>query len=169
MKISIIVARDKNNIIGGDNKLLWRLPADLKMFKEKTMGHHIIMGRKTFESIGKPLPGRITVIISRNKNYTVDGCVVVNSVEDALTFSRESGETEALITGGGEIYNQGLKYVDTIYITEIDAIFNGDTKFDPDLSDWFKIKRESFLSDEKNEFNYHFDVYNRKLPVTDKK
>src|ERR1700741_1047934 len=114
MILSIIVAIDENYGIGKDNQLMWHLPADLKFFKEKTMGHHMIMGRKTYESIGKPLPGRTTVIITRDKNYRAEGCIVVHSLEEAIEKAKINGDTEAMITGGAEIYRQAIPLTDII-------------------------------------------------------
>ncbi len=127
---SILVAAARNNAIGGNNDLLWRIPEDLKRFKALTMGKLCIMGRKTFESIGKPLPGRRFVIISRDLNYKAEGCVVVSNLQAALALGRD--EAEVMIIGGGEIYRQALPFTDKIYLTRVMADFEGDTFF-PEL------------------------------------
>lgn len=139
MTVSIIVAKAKNNAIGKDNQLLWHISEDLKRFKALTMGHPIIMGRKTFESIGRPLPGRRNIVISRN--FTREGVETASSVEDAL--ARCQGEDEIFITGGGEIYRQTMDIADRLYITDVDCEPDGDTFFpeiDPGL--WKEDARE---------------------------
>jgi dihydrofolate reductase len=155
MKISIIVAISENNVIGKDNQLIWNLPKDLKLFKEKTMGRHMIMGRKTYESIGRPLPGRITIIITRNINYIADGCIVVTSVKDAIKTAEQAGETEVFIIGGSEIYKDTLNIADKIYLTEVNQSFEGDSFLEIDHSEWKEIHREKHYADEKH--NYDFD------------
>ena len=134
MKKSIIVAMSANHAIGKDNKLMWHIPEDLKRFKDITSGHHVIMGRKTYESIidqlGKPLPNRTSVVITRNYEYKVEAGYVVSSIEDAFKVAEENGETEAFIIGGGEIYDKTVEIVDTLYITRLlDSVENADTFF----------------------------------------
>jgi len=129
MTISIIVAVAENNVIGQGNRLIWHISEDLKRFKNLTTGHHIIMGRKTYESIGKALPNRISVVISRNKNLIAPGCIVVDSLQKAFEISRE--DSEVFIIGGGEIYKQALPFTDKIYLTKVEANFAGDTFFPP--------------------------------------
>lgn len=154
---SIIVAKAENDVIGKDNKLIWYMPADLKYFKETTMGHYIIMGRKTFESQKKPLPGRTSIIITRNKNYTAEGCMVVQSLEEAYRISEENNQKEVFILGGAEIYKLALPTTDKIYLTEIKASFEGDTYFPKiNYQDWKEVKREEFQPDEKNAYPYAF-------------
>ena len=162
MIISQIVAVAENNVIGKDNDLIWRLPADLKYFKNTTSGHHILMGRKNYESIGRPLPNRTSVIITRNKDYKAEGCIVVNSIEEALEVAKANGETEAFIIGGGEIYKSSLQQTDKIYYTEIHETFDGDT-FYPELDKtiWKETAREKHLKDEKNPYDYSFVVYEK--------
>jgi dihydrofolate reductase len=162
MKVSIVVATATDGAIGKDNKLLWHLPADMKFFKEKTMGHHIIMGRKTFESIGRPLPGRITVIITRDKTYKAEGCTVVHSVDEAIEKARFAGEDEAMITGGAEIYNQAINIADTIYLTEVQGKFEADTFMKFDRSDWIVKEKQDYKADDKNKFDYSFIILQRK-------
>lgn len=156
--IKIIVAVSKNGIIGNNNSLIWHIPNDLKRFKEITTGHDIVMGRKTFESIGKPLPNRRNIIISRDINFFVEGCEVVNSIEESLMLTNNN----CFFIGGGEIYKQVLPITDIIYLTEIDEIFEGDTYF-PELNkkEWFESMNESFNSDDKNIHKYSFIKYER--------
>ncbi len=135
MTISIIVAVAENQVIGYNNQLLWHIKEDLQRFKSLTLGHHIIMGRKTYDSIGRPLPGRTNVVITRDKNYQADGCMVVNSLEDALNMAHQ--DSEVFIIGGGDIYRQTLHLVNRIYLTRIHASFSGDTFFpELDLKEW---------------------------------
>jgi dihydrofolate reductase len=163
MKVSIIVATDLNNAIGKENKLLWHLPADLKFFKNTTTGHSIIMGRKTFESIGRALPNRTNIIISRNNALSVEGCTVKNNLTDALRFCKENNETEAFVIGGGEIYQQAIELADTIYLTKVHHVFDADTFFaNWDKTNWQLISKEYFAKDEKNTFDYSFEVWERK-------
>lgn len=161
MKIAIIVAAAPDGAIGKENKLLWNLPADLKFFKEKTMGHHIIMGRKTYESIGKPLPGRTSVIITRNKNYKAEGCLVVNSLKDAVEMASAAGDTEAMIIGGAEIYRLGLEIADVIYLTEVQGKFEADTFLNFDRTGWIEKDRQDHKADDKNKFDYSFMILNK--------
>jgi dihydrofolate reductase len=160
--LSIIAAVSENNALGKENKLLWHLPADLKRLKSLTMGHHLIMGRKTFESLGKPLPGRTHVIISRQKNYQPDGVTVVDSLEKAIEFAKH--DDQAFVFGGGEIYRLALPFVKKIYLTRVKALFEGDTYFPELISDeWKMVKCESYLPDEKNLFYYSFEEYNKAI------
>jgi dihydrofolate reductase len=156
--IKIIVAVSKNGIIGNNNSLIWKLPNDLKRFKEITTGGSVVMGRKTYESIGRPLPNRRNIIISRDLNYYVNDCEVVNSIEEALLLTNNN----CFIIGGGEIYKQVLPITDIIYLTKIDEDFEGDTYF-PELnqSHWFESLNESFEPDEKNKHKYSFIKYER--------
>jgi dihydrofolate reductase len=157
MNVSIIVAKSSNNVIGINNTLPWHLPADLKRFKAITMGHHMIMGRKTYESIGKPLPGRTSIIITRQKSYQQPDCIVVNSIEEAIQVAKNNKDTEAFIIGGAEIILSTLNIANKIYLTEIHQEFKGDT-FLPTLAPnkWSVLKREDHSSDEKNPHNYSF-------------
>jgi len=157
MKVSAIVATAKNNVIGKDNDIPWYLPADLKYFKRVTLGHHIIMGRKCFESIGRPLPKRTNIIITRNLFFTATNALVCHSLEEALSIAFDNGEEEAFIIGGGEIYRQAMPFVDKIYLTEVDLEIEG-TVFFPDLPEdkWKLIASESHQADAKNEHDYVF-------------
>jgi dihydrofolate reductase len=135
MTISIIVAVAENQVIGFDNHLLWHISEDLKRFKCLTLGHHVIMGRKTYESVGKPLPGRINIVISRQENLAIEGCLVAKSLEEALELAKQ--DSELFIIGGGDIYKQALPIADKIYFTRVHAGFPGDTFFpELNLSEW---------------------------------
>lgn len=161
MKISIIVAKAEKNVIGGENKLLWHLPADLKFFKEKTSGHHILMGRKTFESIGKALPNRVNLVLTRDENYKIEGVFAVKTLQQAINLAQKNDENELFIIGGGEIYKNTISIADTIYITQIDAIFEGDTFF-PSLSDdWNLVSEIEGIVDEKNKLKHRFLKFER--------
>lgn len=161
MKISLLVAISENNVIGKDNKLIWHLPADLKLFKDLTLGHHIIMGRKTFDSIGKPLPGRTSVIITRNKDYEMPGCIIVNSLDQAISAARN--DDEIFIIGGGEIFKDAMKVADKLYLTIVHEYFEGDTFFPAiDMNNWTELKRQKHLPDEKNKYSYSFCEFVRK-------
>jgi dihydrofolate reductase len=155
--IKIIVAMSKNRVIGNNNELIWKLSSDLKRFKELTTDHSVVMGRKTYESIGRPLPNRRNIIITRNLEYKVDGCEIVSSLEEALLLTNN----DCFIIGGGEIYNQSIELADRIYLTLVHKEFEGDTTF-PELGkEWAKMSRKDFESDEKNEYNYSFIEYDR--------
>lgn len=158
MQISIIVARTENNVIGKDNQIPWYLPADLKYFKQTTVGHHIIMGRKCYESIGKPLPGRINIVITRQKKYEAPGCLVVHSLEHALDIARIQGEDEAFIIGGAEIYRLALEQTTRLYITEVHAKVEGDVFFPEIGEDWILISEQHNDADDRNEFDYTFTI-----------
>jgi dihydrofolate reductase len=163
MIISIIVAATQNLVIGHDNKLIWSLPLDMKHFKNTTMGHHIIMGRKTYESMGRPLPGRTNVIITHNKDYKAEGCVVVYSIEEAISFAQKNGETEACIIGGAEIFNKTVKLVDKIYYTEVKTDLEGNIKLKPiDFTGYELIKEELFPNDDKHLYPFVIKEYVRK-------
>lgn len=163
MKISIIAAVAKNNVIGKKNKLPWYLPADLKRFKEITMGHHIIMGRKTHESIGKVLPGRVNIVITRNKNLKIKGAIVVHSLPDAFKISKENGETEVFVIGGAEIFRKALTKANKIYMTKVKAKIKGDVFFPKiNFKDWRLVSREKHPPDSKNPFPYEFLMLEKK-------
>ena len=163
MKISLIVAMDENRVIGLDNQMPWHLPADLKHFKSVTMGKPIVMGRKTFESIGRPLPGRENVVLTRSQDYQPEGVTVCHSKDELL--SRLQSYEEVMIIGGGNIYQQFLQEAETLYLTQIHASFNGDTFF-PDytaVSNWVVNAREDYERDEKNTHDYSFLELSRTL------
>lgn len=160
-RLSLIVAMANNRVIGANNTLPWHLPADLKLFKSLTMGHHMVMGRKTYESIGKPLPGRTSVVVTRNAHYSVPGVIVVNSLNAAIEACE--GDEEIFVIGGAELYRQAIKFADRIYLTEIDADISGDAHFtELDSKLWQETGRVSHSPDEKNLYSYHFVVYDRK-------
>ncbi len=161
MKIVILVAFDQNRLIGRNNELPWHLPADLKYFKSVTMGHHIIMGRKTYDSIGKPLPGRISVVITKQQNWIAEGCVVAHSLEDA--FLQCGDEKEVFIIGGAQIFEQSISVATDLYITKILNEFEGDTYFPViDDNDWETVSKIDCLPDEKNKWPYSFIRLRRK-------
>jgi len=155
--VSIIAAMDRKRGIGFDNKLPWRLSADLKRFRDLTMGHHIIVGRKTFESIGRSLPGRRMIVVTRNRNFKAEGCDVAHSVEDATRLARERGESELFICGGAEIYAESIGIADRMYLTFVDAEVAADTFF-PEFDGREWIERESSYqpADEKNQYPFIF-------------
>lgn len=160
MIISLIVAMDKNNVIGKDNKMPWHIPDDLKRFKKLTMGKPIIMGRKTFESIGKPLPGRINIILTKDVNYSQDGCNVVHSVDEALKFCK--GNDELMVIGGAKIYEQFLIMAKKIYLTLVDDEYEGDTYFpELDMREWEESMVEESRDPESKSPNYTFKVLTR--------
>ena len=157
MKLSLIVAVAENGVIGNNNQLIWHLPNDLKQFKRLTTGHCIIMGRKTFESIGKPLPNRTSIIISRNTGFQIEGCITVSSLGNAILEAKKIEKEEAFIIGGAEIYRLALSIVDKIYLTEVHHNYEGDTFFpEIDKPIWTETYRENFESDEKHLVNYSF-------------
>lgn len=161
--ITIIAAIAKNNALGKDNDLIWHLPADLKRFKKITSGHHILMGRNTFESIGKPLPNRTTVIITRNKNYFKDGCLIAHSIEEAIELA--NSDDQIFIIGGAQVYKAALKnnLVDQLDITLVHQEFEADAFFpEIDLTIWEETKREDFYSDDKNDYDYSFVSYTKR-------
>lgn len=164
--LSMIVATADNNIIGKDNDMPWHLPADLTYFKKVTLGKPVIMGRKTYESIGRPLPGRRNIVISRDENYSAQGIDTVTSVEQALALVDGSNNNDAveeiMVIGGGAIYRHCLPAADRLYITHIKADIDGDTQF-PDYDDgsWEKTSSELRLKDEKNAYDLDFCLYQR--------
>lgn len=162
MIVSIIVAADKNWVIGIEGKMPWHLPADMKHFKEITTGHHVIMGRRTFEDIGKPLPNRTNIIISRNKDLKIEGCVVVHDIREALDFAKAAGEKECFVIGGGTIYMSSLLWADKVYLTKIEAVVAGDTYFPPlEETNWKETEHKIYKADEKNEYDFVFSVFER--------
>ncbi len=166
MIISAIVATAKNNVIGKNDQIPWHLPADLKYFKKTTLHHHLIMGRKCYESIGRPLPNRTNIVVTRNPFFVASGCLIVHSVEEALTLAQSKGEEEVFIIGGGEIYEMSKKYWTKIYRTEIDYEVQGDVFFPKiNWNNWMEIFCEAHRANEKCEFDYVFKVYKKILPV----
>lgn len=160
MSISLIVAMAKNRTIGINNTLPWRCPEDLKRFKALTMGHHMIMGRKTFDSIGKPLPGRTTVVVTRDRNLKIEGCLMAHSIPDAIKIC--AGDTEIFIVGGADIYAQSLQLADTLYVTEIQQDVEGDAHFPAfDKIHWHETSREVHSQETPQPLQYHFVTYQR--------
>lgn len=160
MVLSIIVAAAENNVIGRDNGLVWRLSGDLKHFKALTTGHTILMGRKTYESVGRALPNRRNIVISRNTDYKAEGCEVVRSIEEALELTKH--EDEVFITGGGTIYKELWDRADRLYLTIVHQDCVGDTVIPAvDPSKWKEVSREEHKADEKNECDYTFINYER--------
>ncbi|MDO7742485.1 MAG: dihydrofolate reductase [Pedobacter sp.] len=161
MIISIVVAIAENNAIGKENKLLWHLPADLRHFKEVTTGHTIIMGRKTYDSVGKPLPNRRNIVITRKSGLEIPGVEVVHTLEEALVLCDE--DKEVFIGGGAEIYKMAMSLTDKIYLTVVKGIFDADTFFpEIDANKWEETESISFEPDEKNAFGYTFSTLIRK-------
>lgn len=165
MKISLIAAAANNHVIGYDNRMIWHLPADMKHFKTLTMNHTLIMGRKTFESIGAPLKGRTTIILSRQHDYPApEGCKLANSLPDAIRMV--VNEKEVFVAGGEDIYRQAidLRYTTRIYLTRVFANFDGDAFFpEIDPEKWELADRQDHQPDEKNSFPYSFQLYKRKI------
>lgn len=163
MIVSAIVAFSENYVIGANNKLLWHLPADLKRFKNLTTNHTIIMGRKTFDSIGKALPNRTNIVITRDKNWKFEGVISVSNFEEALEIAKQNNESEAFVIGGGQIYDQNFQKFDKLYVTKIDKFHEGDTFFPIILENQWEII-ESILGilDDKNTIPHVFVNYIRK-------
>ncbi|MGR8998048.1 MAG: dihydrofolate reductase [Gammaproteobacteria bacterium] len=156
MKIILIVAMASNRVIGNNNVMPWHLSADLKKFKQITMGSPILMGRKTFESIGRPLPGRTNIILSRNSEYRQDGCLVFNDIEKAIKKGCESSG-EIFVIGGADLYEAMLPIADALYITIINREFQGDAFFpDIDMNEWSEVEREDIYDDPDAAFSYSF-------------
>jgi dihydrofolate reductase len=163
MIISIIAAMDKVRGIGIDNKMPWHLSTDLKRFKKITMGHHLILGRKTYQSIGAPLPGRQMIILSRNPEFKAEGCLVCRSFDEALQVSDDAGEKEVFVVGGGEIYQAALPRVERMYLSLVDTIAESDTQFPPfDQASWTVICEQDFPQDEENPLAHTFRYLVRK-------
>ena len=161
MSISIIVAMARNRAIGINNRLPWRLSDDLKLFKKNTMGHAIVMGRKTWESIGRPLPGRENIILTRNTNFQAAGCLVVHSLEEILTAKKQ--DDECFIIGGATLYAAALPLAQKLYLTQVEAAIEGDVFFPEfDENQWQEINRQHFVKNDKNEFEFTFRVLQRK-------
>lgn len=166
MYLSLICAMDENLVIGRNNSLPWHLPEDLKYFKQTTMGNSIIMGRKTYESIGKPLPGRTNIIVSRNREYEVEDARVVNSLSEAIELAENiafiDGSLEAFVIGGAELFEEALTLVNRLHLTMVHAEVDGDTWFpDFEVSDFNEVSREYFEADEDNPYDYSICVLER--------
>ncbi|WHI45282.1 dihydrofolate reductase [Microbulbifer sp. JMSA004] len=165
VSIALIAAVACNGAIGKDNELPWRISGDLQFFKRTTMGKPVVMGRKTFESIGRPLPGRVNIVITRNTDWVADGVEVVQSLDKALSLAqdsaKDSGASEVMVIGGAQIYRQALPLATRLYITEVDAKIDGDAFF-PDIDDsWVESVRECYPASDRNEYNYSLVQYDR--------
>lgn len=163
MTLSMIVAVAENGAIGRKNALLWDLPRDMKHFRETTSGHAVIMGQRTFESIGRPLPKRLNIVVTNVPGLKIEGCTVVHSPEEAIEAARASGETEAFVIGGGMIYKTMLPMVDRVYFTRVHvAPQDADSFFPPfPTEEWKEVKREEFPADQENAYAMDFLVYER--------
>ena len=165
MIVSAIAALSKNRVIGKNNDLPWRLPDDMRFFMETTKGHHVVMGRKNYDSLHekyKPLPQRTNIVITRQKDLKAPGCIVLHSVEPALEIARKNGEKECFIIGGSEIYQLAMPYTTRLYMTEIDAVISGDTFFpEVDPSDWKEISRAHHPADQRHAYAFDIVVYDR--------
>lgn len=176
MRISIIAAVAENGVIGKDNDLVWRLPDDFRYFKQTTSGHPVLMGRKTFESLGKPLPNRLNILITRNGDYRPEGqstaaVEVTDSLEKAIELARQTGAEEAFIIGGAEIYRQALprggpSLADRLYLTEVKATFEGDTYFPEwNREEWMEVRRTPHPTDERHAVPFDFVVWERREEI----
>jgi dihydrofolate reductase len=164
VRISLIAAMAENRVIGINNTLPWRLPVDLKHFRQLTNGHHVIMGRRNYESIGKPLPDRTNVVVTHNPDYRAPGCLVKHSLDDALAGIQN--DPEIFVIGGAEIYRQTLNRADRLYLTRVHAQIHGDTYFPPfDENQWHEISRERHEPDDRNPHACTFLVYDRIKPA----
>jgi dihydrofolate reductase len=167
MKVALIAAFAQNLVVGINNSLPWHLPEDLKYFKRTTSGKAIIMGRKTYESIGRPLPNRTNIVVSRNPNFSAEGVVMVTSLEEAVKHAENvnmiNGVEEVMIIGGAAIYQASLPMADRLYLTHVHANVEGDAYFPKiDLEQWEEVSREDFNKDESNPYDYSFSVYDKK-------
>ncbi len=163
MIVSAIVAASTDGVIGIDNKLPWHLPADLKYFKRKTLDHHVIMGKNTFYSIGRPLPKRTNIVLTRDPYFVADGIYVAHSVYEALEIAYDSGETEVFVIGGAQVYEAAKKFFDKIYLTRVDISVVGDTYLMEILpNEWDLVSEVKHDADEKNDYSYTFCTYERK-------
>ena len=164
MIISAIVAMSSNRVIGKDGGLPWHLPRDMKFFKATTMGHHVIMGRESFASMGyMPLKGRTNIVLTRNPFFITSSAIVMHSIEEALSYASEAGEEEAFIIGGGKIFEQSLHLIEKIYLTTVISHVIGDIYFpELDMDEWLNASSEFFEADDKNVFPMRFEVLHRK-------
>lgn len=168
MIVSIIVAVAENNVIGKDNDLIWHLPMDMKYFKEKTIGHHIITGRKNYVSIPekfRPLNQRTNIVLTRQSQFNEDGVILANSLEEAIAIANKNGENEVFVIGGGQIYKECMEkdLADKLYITKVHHSFDGDTWFpEVDYSKWTLISEDTHQADEKNKYAFTFTIYQKK-------
>lgn len=166
MIISLIAALTKNRVIGKNNNLPWHLPDDMKYFMQTTKEHHVIMGRKNYESIPekfRPLPNRTNIVVTRQKNFTAPGCHIVHTLEAGIDMARSEGEKELFIIGGSEIYDLGMAYAEQLYLTEIDTTIEGDTYF-PSINkeEWEELSRTHHEADARHAYSFDFVVYKKK-------
>ena len=162
MTISLVVAASENNAIGKNNQLIWHLPNDLKFFKNTTWGFPVIMGRKSFESVNKPLPGRTNIVITTKPDWKAETVIVVNNLKDAIQKAAETNSKQIFIIGGGEIYKQSMDIADSIYITRVHADLEGDTFFPLiDESKWKLTSNQDFEADEKHAYSYSFQIWEK--------
>jgi dihydrofolate reductase len=162
MTISLVVAASENNVIGKDNRLLWHLPNDMKFFKNTTWGMPVIMGRKTFESLGKPLAGRTNIVVTRDKEWTAEGTTVSSNMDKAMKAAADTDAKEVFVIGGGEIFKQVLPQANRVYLTRVHTKLEGDAFF-PELpaKDWKLLSQLDFTADAKHAFAYSFQVWQR--------
>jgi dihydrofolate reductase len=161
--LSLIAAMDRNRLIGSDNRLPWRLPADLAHFKKMTLGKPIVMGRRTFESIGRPLPGRTNIVLTRSSCLTVEGVLIAGSLDDALDLAR--GAAEVMVIGGGKVYEQALPQARRLYLTLVDGVFEGDSWFpEIDSALWREVDRSEHRADQQNPHDYSFVTLEKITP-----
>jgi dihydrofolate reductase len=167
MTISLIVAAAENNVIGKDNKLPWTLPADMKYFKNITWAMPVVMGRKTFEALGKPLTGRTNIVITRNKDWSAEGVKTVKSIDEAIIAAAATDAKEIFVIGGGEIFKSVMSSADKIYLTRVHHSFEGDAFF-PEINkkEWEVASNRDYTADEKNPYSLSFQVWQRKSPVS---
>lgn len=167
MIVSAIVAATENGVIGKGNEIPWYLSGDFKYFKKTTLNHHIIMGRHTYLSIGRPLPKRTNVILTTNLFYAVQNCLVAHSIQEGLELAHDNGEQEAFIIGGGNVYEKAMPFLDKIYMTVVHTEVEGDTFFPKlELTEWTEISSsERHKADEKNDFDYTFKIFEKKIKI----
>jgi dihydrofolate reductase len=165
MTISMIAALAKNGVIGKANDLPWQLPDDMKFFMQTTKGHHVIMGRKNYESLPekfRPLPNRISIVLTRQNDFNAPGCTIVHQLEEGVRLAEKNGEQELFIIGGSEIYQLGMPMADKLYLTEIDATMEGDTFFPPyDKKIWRETSRQHHAVDDRHQFAFDFVIYKK--------
>jgi dihydrofolate reductase len=165
MRISAIVAMSTNRVIGSENQIPWHLPADLKFFQQTTMGHHVIMGRKNYQSIGRPLKGRTNIVITRDPFFVSSGCLVVHSLEEALAIAQRNQDAEPFVIGGGEIYRLAMDYLDRIYLTQVDVVVSGDVYFPEfDIDQWRLVSETIHPADARNAHTFTIRVLDRIIP-----
>lgn len=161
--ISLVVAAAENNAIGKNNQLLWHLPNDLKFFKNTTWAGVVIMGRKTFESVNKPLPGRLNIVVTSNKDWQSEGVMVAADLQQAVELATKENFKNIFIIGGGEIYKQSMSIADTIYMTRVHTQIDGDTFFPAiDTAEWQLKEKNDFYKDEKHAYDYSFEIWQKK-------